>query len=88
MKVIKRNGKEERFSNTKLRRSIHKACLGAGFDVKKAKEVEKEVSKRVERNLKGRSEVSTIVIMRHVEKELKKINKDCTRVFKHYYDIN
>lgn len=88
MKVVKRNGKEERFSNTKLRSSIHNACLGAGLDVKEAKKIEKKVSSKVIKTLKGKRRVSTVLIVKHIEKELGRVNKDCMHVFKHYYDIN
>ncbi len=88
MKVIKRNGIKEEFSSAKLKSSIHNACLGAGFDVKKAKEIEKKVSTRVIRGLKSRREVSTMMIVKAIEGELKNINTDCLYVFKHYYDIN
>jgi len=88
MRVIKRDGRKENFSSTKLKSSVHNACLGAGLDVKRAKEIEKKVSTKVIRILKGKKEIETIVIVKHIEKELKKINKDCLHVFKHYYDIN
>lgn len=88
MYVIKRNSKREKFNGVKLYKSIHNACLSAEMNEKMAKVVSRDVMTGVQKLVKGKKEVESDAIFKHVKKLLSKHNKECAFMYESFRDIS
>lgn len=70
MDVIKRNRRRQRFSKTKLEKSIIKASRGAKIASSKARELARDISESVRNSLRGKRSVRTTDLRRLILRRL------------------
>jgi len=62
MKVIKRRGTREAYKPSKIRASLEKATIDAGYSLEEKKEIIDKIYENVTRKLEGEEEVKTDTI--------------------------
>ncbi len=62
MKVIKKKGTAEEFKVEKIKGSLQKATIDAGYSVEEKKEIIEEVFTNIQKKLEGQEEVGTDTI--------------------------
>lgn len=68
--VIKRDGNKELFDPGKVRRSIEKAAIDAGLELKRRKDIIEKVAKGAIRSAKEKGEITTGALREQILKQL------------------
>ncbi|MBC7090263.1 MAG: ATP cone domain-containing protein, partial [Methanobacteriales archaeon] len=72
MRVIKRRGKLEPYKPSKIRASLEKATIDAGYSLDEKKEIIDKIYETVTRKLEGKEEIKTDTIRMCLLTELDK----------------
>ncbi len=75
MRVIKKSGEREDWSDQKIRQSILNASQDAGIPMEEAEKLVKNVMEGVIKSLVGKEEATTYLIRYQVLKELDRLNR-------------
>lgn len=84
MKVIKRTGEKQDFSEHKIKQSVMNAAEDAGLSEDQMKDLTEKVSGRVMEFLKDKEEVTTYFIRNKILMELDEMQKSAADAWRHY----
>ena len=84
MRVIKRTGEKQDFSEHKIKQSIMNAAEDAGLSPEKMKRLTEDISKKVMDFLKEKEEVTTYFIRNKILMELDKVEKSAADAWRKF----
>jgi len=84
MRVIKRRGKLEPYKPSKIRASLEKATIDAGYNLDEKKEIIDKIYETVTRKLEGKEEIKTATIRMCLLTELDKCEPYIARSWRRF----
>ncbi|KUK01397.1 MAG: Uncharacterized protein XD44_0522 [Methanobacteriaceae archaeon 41_258] len=84
MRVIKRRGKLEPYKPSKIRASLEKATIDAGYSLDEKKEIIDKIYETVTRKLEGKEEIKTDTIRMCLLTELDKCEPYIARSWRRF----
>lgn len=72
VEIIKKGGAKEQFDKEKIKKSIEKAAIDAGYNLEKIKTLINEITKSIEKDTQNKEELDTAMIRVSVFNKLEK----------------
>jgi transcriptional repressor NrdR len=72
VEIIKKGGAKEQFDKEKIKKSIEKAAIDAGYSLEKIETLINEITKSIEKDAQNKEELDTAMIRASVFNKLKK----------------
>ncbi len=72
VEIIKKGGAKEQFDKEKIKKSIEKAAIDAGYNLEKIKTLINEITKSIEKDAQNKEELDTAMIRVSVFNKLEK----------------
>ncbi len=74
--IVKRRGHNEAFDEKKVYGSVYAACASAHYEETKCEGVAEEITDKIKRFVKGKTEIESTEIRRKIIEELKKTGNE------------
>jgi transcriptional repressor NrdR len=72
VEIIKKGGAKEQFDKEKIKKSIEKAAIDAGYSLEKIETLINEITKSIEKDAQNKEELDTAMIRASVFNKLEK----------------
>ena len=72
VEIIKKGGAKEQFDKEKIKKSIEKAAIDAGYNLEKIETLINEITKSIEKDAQNKEELDTAMIRANVFNKLEK----------------
>ena len=72
VEIIKKGGAKEQFDKEKIKKSIEKAAIDAGYNLEKIETLINEITKSIEKDAQNKEELDTAMIRASVFNKLEK----------------
>jgi transcriptional repressor NrdR len=79
VEVVKRNGTKEIFDGTKIKRSIEKAAIDAGYTLEEVKTITKEITEEITEEAKKNGKINTEAVKDSIFNKFKKTDSSIVK---------